>query len=180
MHRRIQFGMRENPAFDRRHGSRPAIPSVSNATCIEEENATPPPPPFPQHDSPAVHSELRAASRHAGTGREIQESTERVLATGQLVQVRGKGISQTDTEFEPLPDVSDAATLLRVHPKTPRPKAAREVIPGIQIGRIWSLVLPCSNDESRAVWAWDDRNRSGLHTQPTRRIDSRPDPVRIP
>ena len=29
MHRRLQFGMRENPASDRRHGSRPAVDGCS-------------------------------------------------------------------------------------------------------------------------------------------------------
>jgi excisionase family DNA binding protein len=42
-----------------------------------------------------------------------------------------------DGGFEPLLDVSEAAKLLRIHPKTLRVKARRGVIPAIQIGRVW-------------------------------------------
>src|SRR5215469_4301031 len=38
MHRRLQFGMRENPASDRRHGSRAALTKSSNSHFIGEEN----------------------------------------------------------------------------------------------------------------------------------------------
>jgi excisionase family DNA binding protein len=39
--------------------------------------------------------------------------------------------------FEPLLDVTEAAKLLRIHPKTLRVKARSGEIPGIQIGRVW-------------------------------------------
>ena len=38
MHRRLQFDMRENPASDRRHGSRPAVGSTANGSYREHEN----------------------------------------------------------------------------------------------------------------------------------------------
>jgi excisionase family DNA binding protein len=44
MHRRLQFGMCENPASDRRHGSRPAVSASSNARQNEfqsDEEACP-------------------------------------------------------------------------------------------------------------------------------------------
>jgi len=41
------------------------------------------------------------------------------------------------SEFEPLLDVTEAARLLRIHPKTLRAKAGHGIIPGIQIGRVW-------------------------------------------
>jgi excisionase family DNA binding protein len=39
--------------------------------------------------------------------------------------------------FEPLLDCTEAAKLLRMHPKTVRAKARKGEIPGIQIGRAW-------------------------------------------
>jgi excisionase family DNA binding protein len=38
MHRRLQFGMRENPASDRRHGSR-LVHSTTSSNSIVEQNA---------------------------------------------------------------------------------------------------------------------------------------------
>ena len=42
-----------------------------------------------------------------------------------------------ESDFELLLDVSEAARLLRIHPKTLRNKARRGVIPGVQVGRLW-------------------------------------------
>jgi len=42
-----------------------------------------------------------------------------------------------ESDFESLLDVSEAARLLRIHPKTLRNKARRGVIPGVQVGRLW-------------------------------------------
>jgi excisionase family DNA binding protein len=44
---------------------------------------------------------------------------------------------QSDAEFEPLLGVTEAAKLLRIHPKTLRIKAGHGIIPGVQIGRVW-------------------------------------------
>jgi len=49
----------------------------------------------------------------------------------------GPQADKNDGGFEPLLDVSEAAKLLRIHPKTLRVKARRGVIPAIQIGRVW-------------------------------------------
>jgi hypothetical protein len=43
----------------------------------------------------------------------------------------------SESEFERLLDVAEAARLLRIHPKTLRAKAGHGIIPGIQIGRVW-------------------------------------------
>src|SRR5215475_10728606 len=40
MHGRLQLEMRENPASDRRHGSRPAVGSTANGSYREHENLT--------------------------------------------------------------------------------------------------------------------------------------------
>ena len=56
---------------------------------------------------------------------EINSTTKRPL--------RARG----ESDFESLLDVSEAARLLRIHPKTLRNKARRGVIPGVQVGRLW-------------------------------------------
>jgi excisionase family DNA binding protein len=42
-----------------------------------------------------------------------------------------------DNRFEPLLDVVEAATLLRMHPRTLRAKARKRLVPAIQVGRRW-------------------------------------------
>jgi excisionase family DNA binding protein len=44
---------------------------------------------------------------------------------------------ESDSDFEPLLDVVEAAKLLRIHPKTLRMKARSGIIPGIRFGRLW-------------------------------------------
>jgi excisionase family DNA binding protein len=44
---------------------------------------------------------------------------------------------ESDSDFEPLLDVVEAAKLLRIHPKTLRTKARCGIIPGIRFGRLW-------------------------------------------
>lgn len=45
--------------------------------------------------------------------------------------------SATDPSFEPLLDSTEAASLLRIHPKTLQRMARNGEIAGIQIGRLW-------------------------------------------
>jgi excisionase family DNA binding protein len=51
-----------------------------------------------------------------------------------------------DDGFEPLLDVSEAARLLRMHPRTLRAKARERIIPAIQIGRRWRFRASTLND----------------------------------
>jgi excisionase family DNA binding protein len=44
---------------------------------------------------------------------------------------------ESESDFEPLLDVIEAAKLLRIHPKTLRTKARSGIIPGIRFGRLW-------------------------------------------
>ena len=44
---------------------------------------------------------------------------------------------KSDNIFEPLLDVLEAATLLRMHPRTLRAKARKRLVPAIQVGRRW-------------------------------------------
>jgi excisionase family DNA binding protein len=54
--------------------------------------------------------------------------------------------ARTETNFESLLDVAEAAKLLRIHPKTLRSKARRGVIPGVQVGRLWRFRASALNE----------------------------------
>ena len=122
MHRRLQFGMRENPASNRRHGSRSVL----------QENAT---------DSSTHCYRLGETFLEPGTAQAPDDS--RSFATVGRGGVAGDNVAghrqriENHAEFEPLLDVIEAAKLLRIHPKTLRTKASRGIIPAIQIGRVW-------------------------------------------
>jgi excisionase family DNA binding protein len=51
-----------------------------------------------------------------------------------------------EADFESLLDVTEAAKLLRIHPKTLRTKARRGVIPGVQVGRLWRFRASALNE----------------------------------
>ena len=138
MHRRLQFGMRENPASDPRHGSRFAVSTKVVPNSIAEKNA--------QAPNAAVvvdpvlggrHPSEHTAPRQAATGERRDETYGGVSSIRAQEQLTGGIISPSHIAFEPLLDIIDAAKLLRIHPKTLRAKAARGIIPGIQIGRVW-------------------------------------------
>ena len=132
MHRRLQFDKRENPASDRRHGSR----SVSQKDLLSDTSP---------------HSFRQQAMLGASDDSEVESATEKGFATGEgreaagaartlARSTRASGDTQmnaavnhntnhhsqrivNDSEFEPLLDVAEAARLLRIHPKTLRVKA---------------------------------------------------------
>ena len=51
-----------------------------------------------------------------------------------------------ESEFEPLLDVTEAAKLLRIHPKTLRAKARLGEIPAKQIGKLWRFRASALNE----------------------------------
>jgi excisionase family DNA binding protein len=110
MHRRLQFGMRENPASDQRHGSRFAVSGTDNESCIREDAGAP----------------------HAATsGEEDRAADSFTLA----MQTDSAGRKQS---FEPLLCSSEAAHLLgNIHVKTLQRYARQQRIPGYQIGGHW-------------------------------------------
>ena len=146
MHRRLQFGMRENPASNRRHGSR----SVLHKDVSTEVG---------------VHQADRQEMFIASEASRVESATTKGFATGErsegiansttiagLTKARGNTQAMaggddhanrqaqhtaSESEFERLLDVAEAARLLRIHPKTLRAKAGHGIIPGIQIGRVW-------------------------------------------
>ena len=123
MHRDRQFDMRENPASDKRHGSRQAvsIKSISNdvlhghveaivATGLSEQTSS---------DAHA-HAPAHAASPQAATAEEAARASESPRA------------------FEPLIASSEAAKLLgSIHVKTLQRYARRGELPGYRIAGHW-------------------------------------------
>jgi excisionase family DNA binding protein len=55
-------------------------------------------------------------------------------------------IPELESEFEPLLDVTEAAKLLRIHPKTLRTKARQGEIPAKQIGKLWRFRASALNE----------------------------------
>jgi excisionase family DNA binding protein len=146
MHRRLQFDMRENPASDRRHGSRPVLQkdllpdktrhlfrqqkNLVTSNDTEVESATGKGFATGEGGEGAGASTTLASSTRAPGDAQIRADVDH--NTGQQPQH-----IVNDAEFEPLLDVAEAARLLRIHPKTLRVKAGHGIIPGIQIGRVW-------------------------------------------
>jgi len=138
MDRRLQFGMRENPASDRRHGSRHVVTSNTSRNSVGEEDAE-------ASDSAVLgaplfggpHSSEHSAPLQAATVERREEAYGAASPIRRHDQVPARVASDSYVPFEPLLDIVDAAKLLRIHPKTLRAKAARGIIPGIQIGRVW-------------------------------------------
>lgn len=148
MQSRLQFDMRENPASDRRHGSRSALQQDSSPDT-----------------SRSRHSSCQQTTLIASDGAEVESTSTKGLATGERregtgtsttlsisvgaaghTRIKGGADHRADgqpqhiangVEFEPLLHITEAARLLRIHPKTLRVKAGHGMIPGIQIGRVW-------------------------------------------
>lgn len=154
MHRRFQFDMRENPASDRRHGSR---------SVLQEDTS----PDTSQHSSHQQKTLVTSDDTGVGTfttkgfatGERREDtviSTTRSISVGAPGNTGLKGGAEhpadlqpqriaNGAEFEPLLDVAEAARLLRIHPKTLRLKAGHGIIPGIQIGRAWRFRVSMLN-----------------------------------
>ncbi len=58
------------------------------------------------------------------------------MAVSTSSRIQESSTTSSD-EFEPLLDSSEAASLLRIHPKTLQKMARNGEIAGIQIGRLW-------------------------------------------
>ena len=134
MHRRLQFGMRENPASDRRHGSRGAVRSLSEASLVQE-SAAPSPPSVsePSQSLSNANGEPNAASPRAATGKK-EDGT----ISNDTLPVSSGTRATTRRDFEPLIDSDEAARLLgNIHVKTLQRYARHGWLPGYQIGGHW-------------------------------------------
>jgi excisionase family DNA binding protein len=132
MHRRLQFGMRENPASDRRHGSRLTAGSPVNENLTMEQNLTRLES-LPSHDHSPDGSDRypHAVSPRTATG------ANKDGATGGFVTRPNTSVSTTPA-FEPLIGSHEAARLLgNVHVKTLQRYARHGRVPGYQIGGHW-------------------------------------------
>ena|SRR5207245_3224709 len=143
MHRRLQFGMRENPASDRRHGSRQAVSGGSNENYTTQDIQALVR--SQDHLSPSRRDSSNAASDHAATAGESDNAAQH-------------------SAFEPLIDSCEATRLLgNIHVKTLQRYACCRRIPGYQIGGHWyfrASELDC--------WL---RSRLNSNCQPADRVD---------
>jgi excisionase family DNA binding protein len=133
MRRPLQFGMRENPASNRRHGSRQAVSSLSNGSCTEHASLTSTERTSVHvHSSAGTYSTANAALPPAATG------GEKGVATRSAVEVPPRLLEETPHAFEPLIGSCEAARLLGdIHVKTLQRYAWHGRVPGYQIGGHW-------------------------------------------
>src|SRR5712664_4266322 len=131
---RLQSGMRENPASDRRHGSRPTARNLSDATLVDDGGATSSPHPIGQkHSITEAGNKRNAASPRAATGEERKIENE-----GHPVALTLMRSQKPSLGFEPLIGSPEAAKLLgNIHVKTLQRYARHRRIPGYQIGGHW-------------------------------------------
>ncbi|SRR5581483_609077 len=131
MPRRLKFGMRENPASDRRHGSRLAVSTKSGPRVDEKEDAAAPSPiALADPKLPDPHSCAHAAQTAAATEGKAKDSTPWHAFRLPL--------ADSHEQFEPLLASEPAARLLgNIHVKTLQRYARNGGIPGYRIGGHW-------------------------------------------
>lgn len=132
MHRRLQFDLRESPASDRRHGTRPEGNCFPNGICAENATSTSTEPVAVRARlSSDAHATANAASSAAATGGNTEGAAGGFVARPNNSQSRGPA-------FEPLIGSVEAARLLgNIHVKTLQRYARRGNVPGYQIGGHW-------------------------------------------
>lgn len=120
MHRRLQFGMRGNPASDRRHGSRVAVSTKSGPyASAKEDSREGAKLAFADSDPANAHSSAYAAGTPAATAGKD----------------RGENAVQREPRHAPMVvetplTCKEAAALIRVHPKTVKRMARSGDLPG--------------------------------------------------
>ena len=131
MYRRLQFDMCENPASDRRHGSRAAVGTSSTSHSAGKENKVTPEPHM-LHEPPidGVHSSVHAAKSLAATGGRNRDQY-RLLTIHEVADLLQVPVSW-------------------VYEHTRHRCANR--IPGIRLGKYWRF-------ERADIEAWIDANR---------------------
>jgi len=148
--RPTQFGVRKNPDSPRVHDLRPSVnPSLASMKEFvgskDEENVSSAPsckiggldvPPVGLASEITVEKEKRVhrllpAEPVKGVPAKPARPSESSGEGRELLQLK------SDNRFEPLLDVVEAATLLRMHPRTLRAKARKRLVPAIQVGRRW-------------------------------------------
>ena len=144
--RPTQLGERENTASSTQHASRLAVPSP-----LQESLRTIEGPRDPVEARASAPCDLEvfdltgADTTNEATGE--RREGEGVAASGCPAAAASRRAPhlQSNTDFEPLLDVAEAARLLRIHPKTLRVKASHGIIPAVQIGRVWRFRVSALN-----------------------------------
>jgi excisionase family DNA binding protein len=160
MQQSLQFGMHENPASSRRHGSRQVPSSLSDASLIEEEAATSSRPALDQNHSFAdADIKPNAASPQVATGEKKKSENEGRAAAVVLARSQNATLG-----FEPLIGSLEAAKLLgNIHIKTLQRYARHQRVPGYQIGGHWYF-------RASELDSWL-RSRLNSNCQPADRVD---------
>jgi excisionase family DNA binding protein len=159
MHRHFQFGIRENPASDRPHGSRLPASSVSSENYTSEANQTSPRP-GTSDNQPLDGS---TASLHAAPPRAATQD-ERRTAERSAVPMQVRPSPRLKYDFEPLIGSPEAAKLLgSIHVKTLQRYARLGRLPGYQIGGHWYF-------RASELDAWLE-SRINSNCQPADRVD---------
>jgi excisionase family DNA binding protein len=129
---RLQFGMRESPASDRRHGSRLGVSSRSNENyTVERADALSPIAPSNDGPSSSLNASSPAAPQGAATGGEGKDET-RLLTVHEVAELLRVPVSS-------------------VYGRTR--KRSLERLPGYRLGKYWRFI--------RAdVLAWIERQLS--------------------
>ena len=129
---RIQFGMRENPASDRRHGSRLEVSTRSTETYPAERNHALSPIALSNDDPPScLNVSSHAVPQGAATGREEMDES-RLLTVHEVAELLRVPVSW-------------------VYGRTR--KRSRERLPGYRLGKYWRF-------SQSDLLAWIERQRS--------------------
>jgi excisionase family DNA binding protein len=86
-----------------------------------------------QEDSTNILEALPSGDDGNGNGESTARSPEVPLGTHSNFTIRGQ------PSFEPILDSEEAATLLKIHPKTLQKLARNGKIPGFRIGKLWGF-----------------------------------------
>jgi excisionase family DNA binding protein len=129
MHRHLQFGMRENPASNRRHDSRSAVAIIEASSQVDLMID-----PQLNHQGSNENSMLSPnAAQHAATGEENAANL-----GADTSRQRAPSHAERGQAFEALISSTQAARLLgNLHVKTLQRYARQGRLPGYQIGGHW-------------------------------------------
>jgi excisionase family DNA binding protein len=129
MHRRLQFGMRENPASNRRHDSRSAVRTMETSNLADASREAR----LGHRDSNENSALSRNVAQNAATGEEISLNVRTDTSKRRVPSREGHG-----KVFEALISSTQAARLLgNLHVKTLQRYARLGRLPGHQIAGHW-------------------------------------------
>jgi excisionase family DNA binding protein len=129
MHHRLQIGTRENPASNRRHGSRSAVAIIEASSPVDVVTDTQ----LNQHGSNENSGLSPNAAQHAATEGGTAANVGADTSRGRVPSHAERGQA-----FEALISTTQAARLLgNLHVKTLQRYARLGRLPGYQIGGHW-------------------------------------------